>query len=210
MSSVLLVDDHPLFRHALRSVISRRHSQFSIHEAETLSGARAILARTPDIAMVLLDLKLSDSGGFNGLLSLKSEYPQIPIAIVSATADAAIVNGAMALGAAGFIPKSAKRADIANALTTILSGDIWVPSTITPMAVPHHVDAIASLTPSQLRIFLCLQRGLRNKEIAHEMGLAEKTVKAYMGAMFVRLGVSSRTQAVIFAQHLAPGEQLPG
>ena len=203
MSYILLADDHPLFRHALRSIINWKHPQLAIREAETLAGARAILTNDSDVALILLDLKMSDCGGFTGLLSMKSEYPQIPTAIVSASADTATVKSAMALGAAGFIPKSAKRADIAKAIATVLAGDVWLPSSIVPNELPQHVDAIASLTPAQLRILLCLQRGLRNKEIAHEMGVAEKTVKNYMGVMFLKLGVSSRTQAVIVAQQLA-------
>jgi DNA-binding NarL/FixJ family response regulator len=208
MTAVLLVDDHPLFRHALRSIISRKHAQLEINEAETLRGARSALSRQPETALVLLDMKLSDSHGFNGLLSLKSEFPKTPIAIISASCDTATVNSAIAFGAAGFIPKSAKRADIALAITTILSGDLWTPSTLVPSAIPEHVNAIASLTPAQLRIFQSLQRGLRNKEIAQEMGVAERTVKAYMCTMFIKLGVTSRTQAVILAQRLVPGDSL--
>ena len=205
MSHVLLVDDHPIFRHALRAIISRKQPHLSILEAETLAGARTVLAREPDVVLVLLDLKLSDCGGFTGLLSLKSEFSQVPVAVVSAKADTTTIKSAMALGAAGFIPKSAKRADIARAVNAILSGDLWVPSTMSANAIPTKVEAIASLTPAQLRILLGVQRGLRNKEIALEMGVVEQTVKAYMNVMFRKLGVQSRTQAVILAQSLAVG-----
>jgi DNA-binding NarL/FixJ family response regulator len=203
MTGVLLVDDHPLFRHALRSIITRRHPQLAIREAETLEAARKVLAKETDIALVLLDMKMSDSGGFTGLLNIKSEFPQIPVAIVSASGNTATIKSAVTFGAAGFIPKSAKRADIAKAIETLLAGEVWLPVPITPSAGSKNVEAIASLTPAQLRILLCLQRGLRNKEIAREIGVSERTIKAYTGMMFIKLGVNSRTQAVILAQSMA-------
>jgi DNA-binding NarL/FixJ family response regulator len=199
---ILLVDDHPLFRQALRAVVNRAQPQLYICEAETLAGARAILARESNFEIVMLDLKLPDCCGFTGLMSLQSEYPQIPFTVVSSSADATTISRAMAFGAAGFIPKSTKRADIAYALETILSGEIWTPSSVLSDPVPKLIELIASLTPAQLRVLMGVQCGLRNKQIAFEMGVTEKTVKAYMTALFRKLGVNSRTQALIAAQTL--------
>jgi DNA-binding NarL/FixJ family response regulator len=208
MGRILLADDHPLFRHALRVVISRAHPQLGICEAETLAGAKAILAREQDVTLVMLDLKMSDCGDFNGLLSLRGAYPQIPVVVVSSASDPSTISHALALGAAGFIPKSSTRAEIARAMATILAGEIWAPAISYPAPVSEGVRSIASLTPAQLQILMGLQRGLRNKEIAYDMGVTEKTVKAYMTTMFRKLGVNSRTQALISVQALKAEAEL--
>lgn len=199
---ILLVDDHPLFRHALRVVVSRSRANVEIREAGTLAGAKSILAAHHDVIAVMLDLKMSDCEDFNGLLSLRGEYPQVPVVIVSSSSDSDTVDRALALGAAGFIPKSSNRSDIAEAVRAILTGEIWAPRASRAPALPPDVRSIASLTSSQLRILMGLQQGLRNKEIAYDMGVTEKTVRAYMTSMFRKLGVNSRTQAVLSVQTL--------
>ncbi len=210
MGYILLVDDHPLFRHALRVVVSHSRAHVDIREAGTLAGAKAILAAHRDVIAVMLDLKMSDCGDFNGLLSLRGEYPQVPVVIVSSSSDAATVDRALALGAAGFIPKSSNRSDIAQAVRAILAGEIWAPCASRTPTVSQDIRSIASLTSSQLRILMGLQRGLRNKEIAYDMGITEKTVRAYMTSMFRKLGVSSSTQAVLSVQALKVNSDLNG
>lgn len=210
MVRILIADDHPLFRQALRAVISRNQPQIEIMEAETLAGARAILAREQDVVAVLLDLKMSDCGEFSSLLSLRGEFPEIPVAVVSSSSDTATISGAMAFGAAGFIPKSSAPGEIAKAVAAVLEGEIWLPEFYSSVPVSTGAQSIASLTPAQLQILMGLQRGLRNKEIAYEMGVTEKTVKAYMTAMFRKLGVSSRTQALIAMQSLSEADSLKG
>jgi DNA-binding NarL/FixJ family response regulator len=202
MSRILLVDDQPLFRQALRAVINSAFPDLGICEAESLTGAAKLLASGNDITLILLDMKLPDCEGFVGLLHLQGAFPQVPVVIVSASGDAVTVSRAMAFGAAGFIPKSASAADIVKALESILSGEVWAPSSALDAPVPALVQSLASLSPAQLRILMGLQRGLRNKEIAFELGVTEKTVKAYATAMFRKLNVSSRTQALIIAQSL--------
>lgn len=202
MSRILLVDDHPLFRHALRTVIAGGHPQLKFCEADTLAGACAALERDKDVVLVLLDMKLPDSEGFAGLLKVQSEFPRLPVAIVSDNDDTATISRAMAFGAAGFIPKTTPRAAFSEALACILSGEAWAPASAADAAVPALVKSIASLSPAQLRILMGLQRGLRNKEIAFEMGVTEKTVKAYATSMFRKLDVTSRTQALIVARAL--------
>lgn len=197
-----MVDDHPLFREALRAVINSTHPHLGLYEAESLTESCAILAASKDIVLVLLDMKMSDCEGFAGLLRLRGEFPQVPVVLVSTSCDAATVSRAMTFGAAGFIPKSASRGDIATALGSVLSGEVWAPPFAPATPVLPLVKSIASLSPAQLRILMGLQRGLRNKEIAFEMGVTEKTVKAYVTTMFRKLNVSSRTQAVVVAQTL--------
>jgi DNA-binding NarL/FixJ family response regulator len=202
MERVLLVDDHPLFRQALRTVIKAAKPQLTIAEAGTLEGARAMLGEADHFALVLLDLKLPDSEGFSGLLQLRGEFPAIPIAIISTTEDATAIGRAIALGAAGYIPKSSSRAQITQALDALLAGEIWSPVSNATEQVPPLVRSVASLSPAQLRILMGLRRGMRNKEIAFEMKVSEVTVKCYMTTMFRKLGVTNRTQALIVAQNL--------
>lgn len=202
MERVLLVDDHPLFRQALRTVIKAAKPQLAITEAGTLEGARTLLDGASHFALVLLDLKLPDSEGFSGLLQLRGEFPAIPIAIISTTEDATAIGRAIALGAAGYIPKSSSRAQITQALDALLAGEVWSPVSASAEQVPPLVKSIASLSPAQLRILMGLRRGMRNKEIAFEMNVSEVTVKCYMTTMFRKLGVTNRTQALIVAQNL--------
>lgn len=209
MNKVLLADDHPLFRQALRSAVGLARPDLSIEEVGTLHGAEQALLREDEFALVLLDLKMPDCGGFSGMLKLRSEHPRVPIVIVSGSEGASTINRAIAFGAAGFIPKSASVADIGAALNAVLAGDIWTPASVVADDVPPYVDAIASLTPAQLRILMSLQRGLINKQIAHEMGITEGTVKAHMTAMFRKLGVSNRAQAILAAQNLAFETEIP-
>ena len=183
---ILLIDDHPLFGRPFAPLSTTRNRRLQICEAETLAGARAILAREPNFVIVLLDLKLPDCcRGFSGmLLSLQSEYPQIPVAVVSSSSEPRQrVSRAMAFGAAEFIPKSAKRADIDRALETMLSGELWAPDAMLADAIPELVEAIASLSPAQLRVLMGVQRGLRNKQIAFEIGIAEDGEGLYDGAV---------------------------
>lgn len=200
MRRILLADDHPLFRQALRAVIAGAQPDFVVEEADTLEGAHQALAKVPDIELVMLDLKMPDCSGFAGLLTLHASYPLLSIIIVSASNESEIVNRAINFGASGFIPKSATYGEIAQGLETVLAGDIWA-----PLATPHNTPltaSIASLTASQLRILTGLQRGLLNKQIAAEMGLSAATVKVHMSAMFRKLGVMNRTQAAVAAQAL--------
>jgi DNA-binding NarL/FixJ family response regulator len=208
LGRVLLIDDHPLFRSALRLVVRKVQAGLTVAEAETLGRGREVLQQDPDIVLILLDLNLPDSHGLNGLLSLQSKYPQIPIAIVSSNADPTTVRQALALGAAGFVPKSSSVPEIIEALRTILAGEMSAPEAALHEPVPEAVETIALLSPAQLRILFGLQRGLRNKQIAFEMGVTERTVKAYMTAMFRKLHVTSRTQAVIAAQALLKSDPI--
>lgn len=202
MTEVLLVDDHPLFRQALQTVIAKVRPELTIVEAQSLAGARAALGEHGGISLVLLDLKMRDCDGFAGLLGLRSEFPHTPIAIVSASDDPNTMGRAVAFGAVGFIPKIATQGEIGEALHAILAGDIWVPPATRPGNVSKSVGAIAALTPPQLKILLAMKRGLMNKQIAAEIGISEATVKSHITAIFRRMGVTSRTQAVIAAEAL--------
>lgn len=209
MNTALIVDDHPLFRQALRQVVRGEFPQMRIAEAETLAGARQALQDNDDVAFITLDMKLPDSEGFTGLMQMRNEFSHIPTIIVSTNSSDTTVQRAMAFGAAGYIPKCSSREDIAAALHAVTSGDSWTPP---PSQAPADENArarrIASLSPAQLRILMGLCQGLRNKQIAFQMGVTENTVKAYVTAMYRRLGVSSRTEALILARQMFSEEDL--
>jgi DNA-binding NarL/FixJ family response regulator len=194
---VLLADDHPLFRGALRTAVSRVCPDFIIEEVDSLEGARAALAKFDDVEIVLLDLKLPDSDGLVGLLTLRAEFPQVPVVVVSATEDIVTISNVVAAGAQGFIPKSASLVEISEGLDAVLEGDVWTPKGASLVPPTPGVEALATLSPAQARIMVYLRRGLLNKQIAYELGVTEATVKAHMTGAFKKLGVISRTQALI-------------
>jgi DNA-binding NarL/FixJ family response regulator len=201
LDRIVVADDHPLFRAALGSALARAAPGARITETASLSGAREALANGP-VDLLLLDLKLSDSDGFAGLVEVRGDYPAVPVAVVSASEDGATVRRALAFGAAGFIPKSATLNEMVEALTAILAGDGWSPPTDDADDAPMEAR-IASLTPSQLKILIGLQQGRLNKQIAYDLGVTEATIKAHLTSVFRKLGVHNRTQAVIAAQALA-------
>jgi len=212
MARVLLADDHPLFRAALMAAVRRAAPEAEALEAASLAAALAALdSPDADVSLVLLDLKMADCEGFAGLLALRSRHPATAVAVVSGSEDVETMRKALAFGAAGFIPKSAGLEEMSEALRAILAGDGWAPACAADLAFEGGDDMparIASLTPAQLRILIGLQKGRLNKQIAFEMGVTEATVKAHMTAIFRKLGVLNRTQAVIAAQamELAPAE----
>jgi DNA-binding NarL/FixJ family response regulator len=205
---ILIVDDHPLFREALRHALSTGTSHLEISEADSLNALTAQLANDDSCDLVLLDLRMPGVQGLSGLIYLRSQYPNIPVVIVSANEEAGIVQKSLDLGASGFIPKSSGTAVIIEAVKTVLDGGVWTP----PWAdseVPGDPEVaaiarrVASLTAQQIRVLMMLKEGLLNKQIAHALDVSEATVKAHVSAILLKLGVASRTQAVIAASKLA-------
>jgi DNA-binding NarL/FixJ family response regulator len=207
MSRVLLVDDNPLFRLGLRELVKTVQPQMEVTEVETFTAARALLRAGSDVALIMLDMQLADCGGFIGLFKLRTEFPDIPVIIFSTSADSESVSRALASGAAGYISKSASCDVIARDLKTTLSEKSWSPVPI--IAGENQVNHIAALSPAQLRVLNGLKRGLRNKEIAFELGLTEKTIKAYLSTLYRKLGVNSRTQALILLQEVLADSHFP-
>ena len=202
MDRIVVADDHPLFRAALRSAVYKAAPGATVDECASLAEAQASLAGAA-IDLLLLDLKLSDSEGMAGLSAIRAEYPAVPVAVVSASEDPFVVRRALALGAAGFIPKSASLPQMVEAIAAILAGDPWAPDTPQGGA-DDLLDRIASLTPSQQRILEGLKAGRLNKQIAFDLGVSEATIKAHLTSVFRKLGVQNRTQAVILAKQLDP------
>ena len=198
----IVADDHPLFRGALKEILLSLPQGAEIVEAADFDEAAAALERHGDADLLLLDLAMPGTSGLSGLALLRAEHPSVPIAIVSASEDSQIIARALDLGASGFIPKSAGFDEIRTAIVRLLSGDVWLPGDVSLDAPgdPEVADLIArvkTLTPQQTRVLSMLGRGLLNKQIAYELGVSEPTIKAHVSAVLLKLGVDSRTQAVI-------------
>jgi DNA-binding NarL/FixJ family response regulator len=206
-TQIIIVDDHPLFRDALKAALSASTSQLSISEAGSLEQALELLGTSADCDLILLDLKMPGVHGLSGLAFLRAEYPGIPVAIVSGQEDAAVIRRALALGASGFIPKSTSAETMRQAVAAILAGHIWSPPVVAgDMVLEQELDnlsrRLATLTPQQVRVLMMLRSGLLNKQIAYELSVSEATVKAHVSAILLKLNVDSRTQAVIAASKL--------
>ncbi|WP_371395873.1 response regulator transcription factor [Fretibacter rubidus] len=196
---VLIVDDHPLFRDALEvALIKSAIKPRDIKSVSTVSDAVNGLT-AEDFNLVLLDLNLSDSQGFEGLSRIKAANALVPVIIVSATETAQAYGTAKSLGASAYIPKSSPLDAITDAIKSVLAGEEAFPEGPSDQDSSNSAAAekLASLTPAQHRVMSCLSEGLLNKQIAFEMGISEATVKAHMTAIFRKLGANNRTQALL-------------
>jgi DNA-binding NarL/FixJ family response regulator len=198
----IVADDHPLFRNALRQTIEP-HFSGTIIEAATLKEAAAAIESAQEPDLVLFDLSMPGARGFSGLMYLRAQYPAVPVCVVSANEDPGTIRRSMSLGAAGFVPKSSAPARIREAIATILAGGTWTPPGLDLRNGWNGEDGLAerlrSLTPQQLRVLMMMAEGLLNKQIAHELGVSEATVKAHVSAVLQKLHVENRTKAVLAA-----------
>ncbi|SIN59691.1 two component transcriptional regulator, LuxR family [Parasphingorhabdus marina DSM 22363] len=213
MSRFIITDDHPLFRSALAQAVGKIWPDGEVIEAETIASARQALDDGP-CDMLLLDLHLPDSEGLAPLLDFRQDFPAMPVAVVSASEEDRVIRAAQSLGASAFIPKSASLDDMCRALSAVRDGDIWFHPSCAAEGEDESDDfsRLASLTPAQRKILLLMNEGLLNKQIAFQMEITEATVKAHITAIFRKLGVINRTQAVLIAQKLdvaEPATQLP-
>jgi DNA-binding NarL/FixJ family response regulator len=199
--SFLIADDHPMVRDALVSALAQSFAGARFSMAGTLGQAQAALDQAPETDAVLLDLDMPGMDGLTGLARLRSEHPTVPIVIVSAQREAAIVRRAYELGASAYIDKSASLEEISGIVRAVLDGEIFTP----PEAVAGDTFAqrAAQLTPQQWRVLALMVQGDQNKVIAYKLGVGEATVKAHVTVILRKLGVRSRTQAVIEARGLA-------
>ena len=167
-----------------------------------------MLSEQEDLDILLLDLHMPGNGDLYGLIRIREDYPSLPIAVVSGSEDVNIVSKVMGYGAMGFIPKSSSSDDIASAINQILEGDTWLPKELKNKVAEIEGEdreiaaQVASLTPQQYRVLQYLHEGLLNKQIAYELHISEATVKAHITAIFRKLGVYNRTQAVLIAAKL--------
>ena len=197
---VLVVDDHPLIREALRNVLAELDAQFELLESADSAGALRIAASNPDIDLVLLDLNLPDSEGFTTLEELRRRRPATAVVVCSAQHDHQIVTRAIALGAAGYIPKSTSHDVMVSALRLVCSGGMYLPPEVLSAAQPGRGES--QLTARESQVLGLMLEGKSNKRISRQLGMAEATVKNHVTAILKALGASNRTEAVIAAGRL--------
>jgi DNA-binding NarL/FixJ family response regulator len=207
ITRILIADDHPLVRGALRQAVANAVAGADILECGSLDDVTKSLNANPDVDLVLLDLAMPGVRGFSGLMVLRAQYPGVPVVVVSGKEERSVIRLCIDFGSSGFIPKSTDMETMQAAIRAVLSGDVWVPADI-DLSGPVDRDAVdsvrrlASLTPQQVRVLMMLSEGLLNKQIAYELSVSEATVKAHVSAILQKLGVESRTQAVIAAARI--------
>ncbi len=206
MTRILIADDHPIVRDGMRTVLSVVFDSCEAFEAENLSEALAVIEREGDFDLVLLDVKMPGMEGLEGLGQMRERFPGIPVVMISAQFEARQVEESVRRGAAGFIPKSLHRSEMAAALNRVFAGEIYIPEKLEPAPQDSEKAAIAgriaTLTPQQRAVLQLLVAGRLNKEIAYLLGVTETTVKAHVSAILQKLQVFSRTQAVILANQV--------
>ncbi|MFN3670512.1 MAG: response regulator [Bosea sp. (in: a-proteobacteria)] len=205
---IVIADDHPLFRGALRQAVSSALEGADVSEVGSLDSLTEALNAGGDADLVLLDLTMPGVQGFSGLLFLRADHPEVPVIVVSANDDPAVIRRCIEFGALGFLPKTADVAQMGEAIRAVLDGGVWTPPGIDLSApvdaeVADMVRRLSTLTPQQVRVLMMLSEGLLNKQIAYELGVSEATVKAHVSAILTKLNVDSRTQAVIAASKIA-------
>ncbi|WP_026959513.1 response regulator [Aliagarivorans taiwanensis] len=202
---IIIADDHPLFRSALNQAVSTAVPDAELREADSVAELLKLLEQHGEPDLLLLDLKMPGANGFSAFTHLHGHHPELSIVVVSASEEQEVVQKAKQLGASGFIPKSTPLQQLVGAVSSILEGDEWFPEGFSyqedlpedPMA-----ERLASLTPQQYKVLVMLNEGLLNKQIAYELNVSEATIKAHVTAIFRKLNVKSRTQAVIALQQL--------
>ncbi|ALM90697.1 response regulator transcription factor [Alteromonas stellipolaris] len=208
MTRILVADDHPLFREALSGALGPYFENAQILEAGSLDAALAILNEYDGIELVLLDLNMPGGEYFNGIITLREQYPNIPIGVVSGSDTVEVVAQVMSLGAQGFIPKVSATREMAQAIVDIIAGKKWLPE-----GMEEELDKVddelklllqrfRELTPKQIQVLSFLRAGLMNKQIAHEMNVTEATIKAHISAILRKLEINTRTQAVLLMDKL--------
>jgi DNA-binding NarL/FixJ family response regulator len=215
VTRLIVADDHPLFRGALRQALTGVVPAARIDETGTFDDLTRLLEQDAEVDLILLDLSMPGISGFSGLIYLRAQYPAIPVIIVSASDDVGTIRQSLDFGASGFIPKRFGVETLRDAIVKVMDGDVWVPPDIdlSAAADPEMAklrDRLVTLTPQQVRVLMMLSQGLLNKQIAYELGVSEATIKAHVSAILQKLNVESRTQAVIAAAKIAGGQWRQG
>jgi DNA-binding NarL/FixJ family response regulator len=207
MVTLLIADDHPLYRDALKGALSMACDDLQILESGDLNSTVSML-HANETDLLMLDLHMPGSSDLFGFLHIQKTFPDLPIAVVSGTEDVALISKVVGLGAIGFIPKTASAQAIKDALSCMLAGDVWVPEAVRQQiqdvdeTFSELAENVASLTPSQYNVLCYMRDGLLNKQIGYNLNIAEATVKAHVTAIFRKLHINNRTQAVLIASQL--------
>jgi DNA-binding NarL/FixJ family response regulator len=207
--SILIADDHPLFRAALHQVITQLYPQASLPEADSVAQLQQRTEEHRDIDLLLLDLHMPGALGYSALSWFTGQYPHTPVIMISANSHPETVRRALDHGAAGFLSKSADMTDMADCIAQVMAGKrdlhpgLEAGGSGASLQSLDVAEALASLTPQQFRVASMLAEGLLNKQIAYELNVKEATIKAHMTEIFRKLGVHSRTQAVLAMSSLS-------
>ena len=223
MARILIADDHPLFRDAIRGVVAQVFAdagwEFSCMEAATVGEVMRIAESEDELDVLLLDLYMPGAHGLSQLVALRSKLPSTPIIVLSSISDPETVQQCITCGAAGFVPKSSSKELIAFALKTVFDGGVYIPESAGPNAevaplqpvVRRHTEDqdTGPLTGRQVAVLELVASGKSNKQIAWELSISETTVKAHMTAILRKLGVTSRAQAIVLFQRQLLPPSLP-
>lgn len=210
MPTLLIADDHPLFRAALRGAAADAVAELQVREADSLQSVLTALENEPGIDLVLLDLHMPGNHGLAGLAAVRAQHPGVAVVVVSANEDPQVVRRALDHGAAGYLPKSSGLEELHDAIRSVLACEQWLPAALRAavsraQSSAHDADLaarLASLSPQQFRVLTLVAEGLLNKQIADRLDVQERTVKAHLSAIFDRLGVRNRTQAGVVLREL--------
>jgi DNA-binding NarL/FixJ family response regulator len=207
--TVIVADDHPLFRAAIKEALEADQGQTTFLEANSFESLQELVDKKKEVDLVLLDLHMPGVSGFAGLIYLCKRYPSVPVVIISANEDPVVIQRALEHGAAGFIPKSSSIDTITDAIAAVLMGEIWSPDTTASNLPGKNIsemelaERMAQLTPQQFKVLMMMSQGLLNKQIAYKLEVSEATIKAHVSAIMSKLGVNNRTQAVLAANQLS-------
>lgn len=207
-ATVVIADDHPLFRTALKQAIHQCLDSVDILESENVDDLMVIIEDNPQLEIVFLDLHMPGNDGFTALSQLQNHHPDILVIMVSSDDDPSIMQKAIDFGAVAFIPKSADLNVIADAISQVMDGEIWLPE---DLDLDSHEDRqsnkrlanqLAQLTPQQYTVLARIADGQLNKQIAYDLDIKETTVKKHVSAILTKLEVTNRTMAGMLFQQL--------
>jgi len=201
----VVADDHPMVCDALATALRQRFAAAEIAIVASADGVTSVLESDSEIDALLVDLDMPGMNGLTGLATWRSVYPAVPIIVVSATRDPAIMRRTIELGAAAYLPKSSSLEEIARVVAAVMEGQVFAaPELVSGWHANGDItDRVSQLTPQQCRVLALMVQGEPNKIIAFRLGVGEPTVKAHVTTILRKLGVRSRTQAVIVARDLS-------
>jgi DNA-binding NarL/FixJ family response regulator len=203
IDNIIVADDHPMFRSALKQSILSDHPECTITECESLESLKAQAKNNPDADLLVLDLNMPGANGFSSLIYIQNHYPTLPVIMISANDKLETIQQAKTFGALGYISKSANIETIREAINDVLDGDTFFPEELSELTANHDDEllsltkAVSELTPQQYNVLGMIKKGLLNKQIAYDLNITEATVKAHVTAIMRKLGVNNRTQAVM-------------
>ncbi len=205
---LLIIDDHPVVRHGLGALFAQSLPDAAVLLACSSEEGLGVAELHADLDVVFLDLAMPGLSGMAAIKAFGEKRPALPIIVLSSSEDPEDVRRALALGALGYVPKSAGPQTIVSALRLVLAGEVYIPAFVLSAASassarggrPSGVGAVEQLTARQKEVLTLLAKGLQNKEIGDLLGLADKTVKTHITAIFKTLNVINRTQAATIAR----------